>query len=148
VARKIVILAAVGLALFGMLAAITLVALESQEVVVLRTFGPAGDVHEARLWVVDDAGETWVEVAEGGKEFYRRMVANPDIEVVRRGAAARYRAVPDDSRAAHDRVRALLAEKYGVADTWIGLLVDTSESIAVRLVPLDQFQGSREREAQ
>ena len=147
-ARKIVILAGVSLALFGMLAAITLVALESQEVIVLRTFGPTGDVHESRLWVVDDRGETWVEVAEEGKEFYRRLLANPEGEGVRGGVTARSRAMPVASRAAHDRVRALLAEKYGVADAWIGLLVDTSESIAVRLGPLDQFQGSRERDAQ
>jgi hypothetical protein len=125
-----------------------LVALESQEVVVLRTFGPAGDAHASRLWVVDDAGETWVEVAADGKEFYRRLTANPEVELERSGRTARYRAMPDPSRAAHDRVRALLARKYGLADWWIGVLVDTSQSIAVRLVPADQFQGSRERAAQ
>ena len=41
--------------------------------------------------------------------------------------------VPGD--AGHRRIRRLLAEKYGWADTWIGLLTDTSRSVAVRLDP-------------
>jgi len=146
--RKIVILGFVGLGLFGLLAATTLVALEGEEVIVLRTFDPSGGTHEARVWVADADGQTWIEVADARKEFYRRILADPEVEVVRNEETARYRAVPDPSRAAHDRVRALLAEKYGLADRWIGLLVDTSGSIAVRLVPLDQFQGSSERVAQ
>jgi hypothetical protein len=146
--RKIVILFFVGLGLFGLLAATTLVALEGEEVVVLRTFDDAGSIDDARVWVADADGDTWIEVADARKEFYRRMLANPDVEVVRNGETARYRAVPDPSRAAHDRVRMLLAKKYGLADRWIGLLVDTSGSIAVRLVPVAQFQASDERVAQ
>jgi hypothetical protein len=143
--RRLTILAGVGLALFGLSAATTLVALEGREVVLLRTFASNADVHEARVWVADDRGVTWIEVADAGKEFYRRMLADPHVEVVRGGTAARYHAEPDLSRAAHDRIRNLLRKKYGWADWWVGLLVDTSGSIAVRLVPEDQFQGSRER---
>lgn len=33
----------------------------------------------------------------------------------------------------HARIRRLLAGRYGWADRWIGLLADTSRSIAVRL---------------
>ena len=146
--RKLVILAGLALGLFGLLAATTLVALEGEEVIVLRTFGPQGDVHESRLWVADDATGTWIEVADEHKEFYGRMLRNPDVEVVRGGEARRYRALPDPTREGHDRIRALLAQKYGIADWWIGVLVDTSSSIAVRLVPQDQFQASSERSAQ
>jgi len=35
-----------------------------------------------------------------------------------------------------ERVRRLLAAKYGFADRWIGVLVDTSRSVAIRLEPL------------
>ena len=31
----------------------------------------------------------------------------------------------------------LLREKYGLRDRWVGLLVDTSDSLAVRLSPAD-----------
>jgi hypothetical protein len=148
VLRKLVILFFVGLGLFGLLAATTLVALEGEEVIVLRTFDSAANVQEARVWVADVEGQTWIEVADARKEFYRRMLANPEVEVVRGEETVRYRAVPDLSRAAHDRIRALLANKYGLADRWVGLLVDTSGSIAVRLVPLDQFHGSDARVAQ
>jgi len=33
----------------------------------------------------------------------------------------------------HERIRRLLASKYGWKDRWIGLLTDTSRSLAVRL---------------
>jgi hypothetical protein len=71
--RKIVILGFVGLGLFGLLAATTLVALEGEEVIVLRTFDPSGGTHEARVWVADADGQTWIEVADARKEFYRRI---------------------------------------------------------------------------
>jgi len=125
----------VGVALFGMSAAITLVALEANEVAVLRTFAPGKDVLESRVWVADEAGAIWIEIANPEKEPYRRIVADPHVELVRDGQSERYRAAVDRSPAAHAHVRSLLARKYGLADWWIGLLVDTSHSVAVRLVP-------------
>jgi len=35
----------------------------------------------------------------------------------------------------HRRIRSLLRARYGVADAWIGLLADTSRSVAIRLDP-------------
>ena len=37
----------------------------------------------------------------------------------------------------HERIRSLLREKYGLRDWWIGLLFDTSSSLAVELVGAD-----------
>jgi len=145
VARKLVILFLVGVGLLGLGAGVTFVALEANEVVVLRTFGPTGDELDARVWVVDDGTETWIEIANPEKELYRRVLENPNVEMVRRDEARRFRAVPDTSRASHERVRALLARKYGLADRWIGMLVDTSASVPVRLVPVpahDEANGS------
>jgi hypothetical protein len=34
----------------------------------------------------------------------------------------------------HDFVRGLMREKYALRDRWVGLLFDTSRSVAVRLV--------------
>lgn len=45
------------------------------------------------------------------------------------------RAVPVETPEAHEHVRRLLAAKYGFADRWIGVLVDTSRSVAIRLEP-------------
>ena len=136
VVGKLAVAAGVAVALFGMAAAVTLIALEGGEVVVVRTFDAAGDAHDARVWIADDTDGTWIEVASKDKELYRRIVTEPRIEVVRRnGEASRYVAEPDASPAAHDRIRALLSEKYGWADAWVGMLVDTSQSVAVRLRP-------------
>jgi hypothetical protein len=116
-------------------AAVTLYALESNEVVVLRTFDDAGGIHEARVWIADDLGYSWIEAAGPQKLFYERLLEEPDVEVVRDGRVYRHRAVPVTTAAAHDRLRGLLADKYGWADRWIGMFVDTSASIAVRLEP-------------
>jgi hypothetical protein len=45
------------------------------------------------------------------------------------------RAEPVPGPEGHARIRDLLRAKYGLADVWINLLVDTSQSVAVRLVP-------------
>lgn len=136
--RKLVIVVLLGAGLLGLAAGTTVVALESNEVAVLRTFGNGEDVLEVRVWVADDRGGTWIEAANPRKEFFRRMLRNPVVELVRRDVKRSYRAVPDSSREAHDRVRTLLARKYGWADRWIGVLVDTSESVAVHLVPVEE----------
>jgi hypothetical protein len=116
-------------------AGVTAYALESNEVVVFRTFDSAGGMHEARVWIVDDLGYSWIEAAGPDKLFYTRLLEEPAVEVERAGRTYRHRAVPDRSRRAHDRLRSLLSAKYGWADEWIGLFVDTSGSIAVRLEP-------------
>jgi hypothetical protein len=50
------------------------------------------------------------------------------------GRKGEYTAQPMPSAAAHDRVRSQLRAKYGLRDWWVGWLVDTSASVAVRLV--------------
>ena len=120
---------------FLLASGLMLYALESREVVVLRTLDDAGGVHEARVWIVDDVGYAWIEAAGRDKLFYRRLLDNPDVEVLRTGTLYRHRAVPVATPRAHERLRELLGEKYGWADRWVGLFVDTSDSIAVRLEP-------------
>ncbi len=43
--------------------------------------------------------------------------------------------MPKPGAAGHRLIRSLLREKYGWADVWVGLIQDTSQSIAVRLLP-------------
>ena len=129
--RTLLMLAVAGLASF---AAITLYALEGQDVVVLRTTGEQGARRDTRVWIAFEGDHAWIEAATPEREFYRDLLAHPDAEVIRRGATARVRAEPVPGAEAREHLRALLRAKYGLADWWVGLLQDTSRSVAVRIV--------------
>ena len=116
-------------------AGVTLLALEGREVVQLRTVTPEGGVRSTRTWVADADGAMWVEAANVQRPFLLDLGAHPDIELVRGGTVLPVRAVAVPGLDAHRKIRTLLAEKYGWADCWIGLLADTSRSEAVRLEP-------------
>ena len=118
-------------------AAITAVALEGSEVVILRTRGPDGGFEETRVWIADDGPLSYVEAATPERPWYQSLRQYPELEVVRGGVARRYRAVPEPGPDGHDRVRALLRAKYGWADWWVGLVQDTGRSVAVRLEPVE-----------
>lgn len=127
--RILLALAAIGCVLL----LITLVALEGGEVVVLRTTGNDGKVTETRLWIADEGGSAWIEAANEGRPFYRDILQRPDVELVRGGKVERFHAEPITTADGHPKIRRLLSEKYGWADWWIGLIADTSDSIAIRL---------------
>lgn len=116
--------------------AITLYALEGREVVVLRTHAPDGSTRETRTWIADDGGAVWIEAAVAERPFFQHLLANPAVELERNGTLRAYRAGPVPNPDGHVRIRTLLAQKYGWADWWVGLLQDTSRSIAVRLEPV------------
>jgi len=128
--RLAVLLAILAASVFG---GVTLAALEGREVVVLHTFDAHGTSRKTRTWVADDAGYVWVEAANESRPFLHNIQANPDVELHRGGAMQRCRAVAMANPDGHERIRRLLAQKYGWADRWVGLLTDTSGSMAVRL---------------
>lgn len=115
--------------------ALTLLALEGPEVVVLRSRDAEGRTHETRTWIADDGGFSWIEAANPERPFLRHILADPDVELIRGGKARRMLARPLPPAEGHALIRRLLREKYGVADWWIGLLTDTSASTAIRLEP-------------
>lgn len=117
------------------LATVTLLALEGTEVVQLRSTTPDGGVRITRTWIADADGALWLEAANPERPFLRDVEARPDVELVRGGEALQLRARPVPGDAGHRKIRQLLAAKYGWADTWVGLLTDTSRSVAVRLEP-------------
>ncbi|HEY8518364.1 MAG TPA: nitroreductase/quinone reductase family protein [Candidatus Binatia bacterium] len=116
-------------------AAVTLVALEGNEVAVMRTTADDGSARETRVWVAEHDGALWVEAATPERAFYRDLLARPEIEIVRGDAVLPVLARPQPGAEGHALIRSLLAAKYGWADWWVGLLQDTSGSIAVRLDP-------------
>ena len=114
-------------------AAVTVVALEGREVVVVRTFDEHGQARGTRTWVADDGAYAWIEAANGERLFLRQLQQNPAVELERGGQVERCQAQVVPNPEGHEQVRQLLAQKYGWADRWIGYLVDTSGSVAVRL---------------
>ena len=131
--RWLLIAAAVGLLVFG---GVTLYALEGHEVVVLHTTGEDGMPRETRVWIADEGDHAWIEAATPERVFYRDLLLRPEADIYREGRLTRVRAVPVPGLEAHARIRALLRAKYGLADWWVGLLQDTSRSVAVRIAPV------------
>ena len=129
-----------GAALAGALgfAGLTLYALEGREVVVLRTQAADGATRETRTWIADDAGASWIEAAVPERPFLQDLLARPEVEVERGGVGRRYRSAPMPNPDGHAHIRQLLAQRYGWADCWVGLLTDTTRSVEVRLDPVSR----------
>ena len=136
--RKAAVIGGVLLAGVLVFGAVTLYALEGHEVVVLRTHAPDGSTRQTRTWVADDDGALWIEAAMPERPFLQDILSRPQVEVERGGTVRRFRPMPVPNPGGHAHIRRLLAERYGWADCWIGLLTDTSRSVEVRLDPVAQ----------
>lgn len=120
--------------------AVTLIALEINGVAVLRTTGIDGNERRTRVWFAEDDGALWIEAATASRPFYVDLAVRPELVVEIHSSPldqhptmlrGRAELVPEPG--GHDRIRALLAARYGWADAWIALLQDTSASRAVRI---------------
>ncbi len=130
--RKI-ILASIGV--WAVIVAATWLAGEQTEVVVLHTRDERGAEFATKMWVVDLGDVTWVRVANPRRAWYQRLVANPRIELERRGQRGPHLAIPDSSPEARLAVDEAFAAKYGLVDRWYGLLV-RRDAVPIRLVPM------------
>ncbi len=120
------------LAAFGL---ITWWALEWSGVAVLETRDPEGALRSTRVWFAEPDGELWLEAGTPENPWYLDIQRDPLVGFSHSRRAGHYVAQPVQDPGAHDQIRSLLREKYGLRDRWIGLLFDTSRSAAVRLVP-------------
>jgi hypothetical protein len=109
---------------------------EQTEVVRLRTVDEMGKEWTTKLWVVDLADVTWVRVANPTRAWYLRLLANPRVQLERGGSSQTRLALPDPSPETVRTVDAAFAEKYGLVDSWYGLLTRRN-AVPVRLVPAD-----------
>ena len=116
-------------------AVITLIALEGKEVVVVRTHNEDGGWRETRTWIAENEGAAIIEVANPERPFYLDIQRNPQIELRRAGRIEPHRAIVMKQPDGHTLIRRLLRERYGWADVWIGLIADTTQSLALRLEP-------------
>jgi hypothetical protein len=107
---------------------------ERTEVVVLRTVDASGATFETKMWVVDHDGVPWVRVANPERGWYRRLVAHPEVVLVRNGDTMARIAHPDDSLATRRAIDQAFAAKYGLTDAWYGALLRRSP-VPIRLDP-------------
>lgn len=115
-------------------------ALESSGVAKIETRMPDGSTRSTHVWYAEPDGEIWIEAGTPENAWYVDIQTEPGVTLRRPSEAGgevvgAYVAQTIPGKAAHERIRALLREKYGIRDGWIDTLFDTSRSIAVRLVP-------------
>ena len=115
-------------------------ALESSGVAVLETRRPDGSTRSTHVWHVTHNGEVWLEAGTPENAWFQDVEGSPRVWLWLEGPSTEYLAEPVRESSGHTTIRSLLREKYGFRDWWVGLLFDTSRSVAVRLLP--QTQGS------
>ncbi len=130
---------------------ITWWALESGGVAVIETRADDGSLRSTHVWFVEPDGELWVEAGTPENGWYLDVLRDPALSFSADRRSGRYLAERvsgdriDGADEAHARVRSLLREKYGFRDFWISLIFETSNSIAMRLIPVegrDQSQST------
>lgn len=103
----------------------------------MRTVPQAGPLRETHVWFVEREGELWLEAGTPENPWFLDVRTNPELEFSASDRPAqKFIALPLDTKEASRRIRALLREKYGWRDWWIGLLVEAEHSVAVRLEPV------------
>ncbi len=107
------------------------------EIVTLHTNSPDGEA-QTRIWVVDEAGHAWLRAGTPGNGWLLRIDADPDVLVERAGQSTRFRAVPvRDDPTIRDRIHELMAQKYTWADWLVSQMRDGSQSVPIRLDPVE-----------
>lgn len=118
-------------------------ALEAGGVAIIETIAPDGSRRETHVWFVESDDELWLEAGSPKNLWYRDVERDPSLRLraddLDRETAAR----PSHEPGQRERIRALLREKYGVRDWWVGLLVDSTQSVAVELIaPTTRLEDS------
>ena len=104
-------------------------ALESGGVAVIETHAADGSQRETHVWFAEPDGELWLEAGTPENAWYVEVQADPRVGFSSGARSGQYLARSVAEPGGHDRIRALLREKYGVRDAWIALIFDTSNSV-------------------
>lgn len=86
---------------------------QSEGTAVLRTFDENGTAQETVLSLLDDDGQLWVESGHWFRGWYNRVVANPQVELIRGDDVGAYTAVLLSSDEALDKVTKLMGKGQG-----------------------------------
>jgi hypothetical protein len=116
-------------------------ALESSGVAVLETRTPDGSTRSTHVWYVTHDGEVWLEAGTPENPWFQDVEGTPRVLLRLEGHFAESLAEPVREASGHTTIRSLLREKYGLRDWWVGVLFDTSRSVAVRLLPRTEDSG-------
>ena len=133
--KPVLVVVAVLVAAFG---ATTWWALESGGVAVIETLTPEGRIRSTHVWYTEPDEELWLEAGIPENPWFQDVRRHPILTFRADGRPARYVTRPVDGPSGHTRIRCLIREKYGFRDWWVGLIVDTSRSVAVQLLPADE----------
>jgi hypothetical protein len=125
----------VAVALLLAFVALTWLALEFDGVAIVETRAADGSIRSTHVWFVEPEGELWLEAGSAQNTWFADSSRDPRLSLRADGRAGEYVARPFEDPAARARIRALLREKYGLRDRWVGLFVDQSQSLVVRLDP-------------
>ena len=132
--KLILIVVTTLVAAFG---AVTWWALESGGVAVIETRTPDGTLRSTHVWYAEPNKELWLEAGAPENAWFQDVQRNPILTFKANGRSTRYGAWSDADPSGHTRIRSLIREKYGLRDRWVGLLVNTSRSVAVQLLPAE-----------
>ncbi len=131
IARRIA--AVVALIVLGVVL-LTWWALEWSSVAVLETQSADGAVRSTHVWYAEPDGEIWIEAGTPENGWYVDVQEDPVVSFSTPERSSEYVAQIIPGHEAHLRIRDLLRKKYGFRDWWIGVLFDTSQSVAIRMV--------------
>ncbi len=127
---------------------ITWLALEAGGVAVVETRAADGSLRSTHVWFAEPDGELWIEAGTPENRWYLDIQREPSLSFSAAERSGRYFAERVPGADAHARVRSLLREKYGVRDWWISLIFETSDSLAIRLIPAEASRGSQSAAAE
>ena len=116
-------------------AAVMVLSEVGQEVVVLRTTDDAGETRETRIWLVEDEGTLWIRGGQAGSRWVVDLRSRPKIEIVQGDRIQPYTAVPIETPEARERVNALMAQNYGLADSFVAIMRDEAAVVPIQLQP-------------
>jgi hypothetical protein len=111
--------------------------LESSGVAVVETRSADGGTRSTHVWYVMRDAELWLEAGTPENGWYLDIQHSPILKITIGEASQVRRAVPVPDRSVQREIRALLRAKYGVRDELVGVFVDSSGSVAVRLSAAD-----------
>ena len=124
-------------------AGITWWALESGGVAIIETTRDDGSSRRTHLWFSEHGEDFWLEAGTPANGWYVDATSRHDVGIEIEGVMVRGWVEPVIEPGASDWVRILMRRKYGVRDQWVGLFVDSSESVAVRFHPRDDPPAPR-----
>jgi hypothetical protein len=120
----VVVLVLVGVQMF---------ASETGEVVVITTRDAEGPQHKTRVWIVDSDGRQWLRAGSDQSGWYQRLMQTPTLQLERNGVVGEYGVEPVPAQI--DTINRLMHDKYGWADSYVGMLFGRDHAMAIRLDP-------------